>query len=166
MAGPTATEIDFTFPPVVELRRRLDIYLQEFHRENDLVDRRMTWFVMSQSFLAVADAAAGQQGNRLWLMTVVIPLVGFLISLLARFSIRASLDYQQGILTNARELVTQLQRDNGYDDQQLAAVVGPWAQRDPRDWRGKTLASRTVPLILAGFWIVVCVVAINVYILA
>ena len=139
--------------------------MKEFHREEDFINKRMTWFVMSQSFLAIADAAAGQQGNRLWLMTVLIPFVGFLFAVLAHFSIRSALDYQQKIRKKKDELITHFNQNQNYDEQQLAMVSEPWGLRDIDAQRSDNAPPKAIPLILAGFWIVVLIIAINVYIL-
>ena len=165
MDRTTLQEIDLTQPSVLELRRRLDIYMKEFQREEDFINKRMTWFVMSQSFLAIADAAAGQQGNSLWLMTILIPFVGFLFAVLAHFSIRSALDYQQIVRKKKDELITRFNQDHNYDAQQLAMVIEPWGLRDPDALGSDNVAPKAIPFILAGFWIVVLVIAVNIYIL-
>ena len=164
MDRTTLQEIDLTQPSVLELRRRLGVYMKEFQREDDFINKRMTWFVMSQSFLAIADAAAGQQGNSLWLMTILIPFVGFLFAVLAHFSIRSALDYQQIIRKKKDELIAQFNQDHNYDEHQLAMVIEPWGLGGPNA-KGSNSAPKAIPLILAGFWIVVLLIAVNVYIL-
>lgn len=154
------SEIDVHTEPIKELRRRLDIYMKEFHQEHGLINNRMTWYVMSQSFLAIAVASAGQKDNKLWWLVVVIPVVGLLVSFVTYRSVSAALEVQDILKKKKDKLINSFNINHNYNSEQLAIVIEPWGIRDEDVQKGGMLGPKFIPQVVIGFWVVVLLVSL------
>lgn len=151
------SEIDLQAEPIKELRRRLDIYMVEFHREHSLINNRMIWYVTSQSFLAIAVASAGQESNNLGWLVTVIPIVGLLISVLTYISILAALSVQETLKKKKDELIKSFSEKNIYTIEQRAIVIEPWGIRGLGVQKYGMISPRLIPLVLMAFWLLILV---------
>jgi len=151
------SEIDVGAEPIKELRRRLDIYMNEFHREHNLINNRMTWYVTSQSFLAIAVASAGQAGNTLRWLVSAIPVVGLLISVFTYMSILAALSVQETLKKKKDELIDGFFRQQQYTQDQQAVAIEPWGIRGSGVQAYGMIAPKVIPIVMLGFWILVLV---------
>jgi hypothetical protein len=89
-----------------DVRMVLEAYGREIQAEHTLLSHRMTWYVTSQSFLFSAYAVSGSHGNA-WgsVFMIGIPVLGILLSELARRSIWAAIEAQYDLIRNQKALL-------------------------------------------------------------
>ena len=143
---------------IKELRRRLDIYMNEFHREHNLINNRMTWYVTSQSFLAIAVAGAGQANHSLVWLVSVIPIVGLAVSGFTYASILAALSVQETLRKKKDELIDSFFAQNDHTEEQKAIAIEPWGIRGGGVQKYGMYAPKFIPIVMMVFWILVLVV--------
>ena len=148
--------------PIQELKRRLGIYIEESRREHDLINNRMTWYVTSQSFLAIAVASAGLEPNALKYLMIVIPVVALLISVLAYTSIWAALAFQITLKNKKGRLVNNFIVHHREDfeanfgelnNETLKIIEEPWHIRGWWVHPLGIMAPILIPPVLMAFWI-------------
>lgn len=154
------SEINLDAEPIKDFRRRLDIYMKEFHREHNLINNRMTWYVTSQSFLMIALAASGQRANKLQFLVFIIPIVGLLITIFTFMSINAALSVQKTLKEKREKLTEYFFRCNAnknYNEYQKEIILEPWGIRGQGVQKNGMIAPKAIPIVMGVSWFVILV---------
>jgi hypothetical protein len=103
----------------------LDAYCREIQAEHTLISHRMSWFSTSQSFLFTAFAISGSPNNE-WnhLLSFLMPILGIVLTELARRSIWAAIIVQDDLINEQKVLIESLEKE--CRDSAQSEVLGLW----------------------------------------
>lgn len=102
----------------------LDAFGQEIQAEHTLISHRMSWYATSQSFLFSAFAIVGGNGNA-WtgFLLFGLPVLGLILSVLARRGIGAAITVQNDLIGEQENLVKKLESDWKEQPEKLAILA-------------------------------------------
>jgi len=131
--------------------------MDEFHKEHGLISSRMAWFVAAQAFLAGGVATLGNRDNTFRWLAIVLPILGFLISLSIHKSIQAALSVQAVLKEKKDELISEFFSVRSYSDSEKATLIEPWGLRSPAIQADGMGAPDIIPKFMIIFWIIVLI---------
>jgi hypothetical protein len=134
----------------------------EIHAEHTLISHRISWYIITQSFLMTAYAIAGGSNQWQQYFQFAMPVIGILLSELARWAIWAGSEVQNDLLNIESDLIIEMeeaaklgkntiQEMRTIDYYKRTTVYG----RPTADWtdaRAKKLP-RMIPLLFIVAWI-------------
>lgn len=138
---------------VVELRRRLEVYMIEIHREHGLINNRSGWLLTSQSFLIAALANIDTRDTRLTIL-LAIPFVGLVISVSLSLAIWLSRKVQRDVVRQKDILIELFKASSPDLAPHVPILIEPWGMRPGFVHELAGQATPIIVLTLIFFWIV------------
>jgi hypothetical protein len=136
---------------VMELRRRLEVYMTEIHREHGLINNRSAWLLTSQSFLIAALANIDTRDARLSIL-LFIPFIGLVMTSSLTMAIWLSRKVQRDIVQKKDTLIDAFKASSPEFAPYIQILIEPWGMRAGfiHELAGKAILICAAALIV--FW--------------